>query len=165
MPPVNWRRHLAGHSMPGRSDTKGRTRYHEPNMAHSPASATPSDTTTWEREAWVDRMASLSDLREHIPGDVRTPDNQQPAPSGYMTLMDNIHYTLSKTHYHAPTGHWLVHGTNSLFPVNDAPPPPHNSGPDTYCREDEPNKAPHLGHAGAQVPGHADRHPQPQRGP
>ena len=30
--------------MPGRVDTKGRTRYHQPDMAHPPSSATPSDT-------------------------------------------------------------------------------------------------------------------------
>ena len=128
--------------MPGRLDTKGRTLYHEPNMAQPPPSATPSDTKAWERETWVDRMASLSTFRDHVPGDVPTPNNQQPAPPTYMTLMYNIHYTLSNTHYHAPTGHWVVQGTDTLLPADYAP-PPHNPGPDTYTREDEPND-PHI---------------------
>ena len=50
VPPIDWGRHLVGHPMPGRVDTKGRTRYHEPDMAHLPPSATPSDTKEWERE-------------------------------------------------------------------------------------------------------------------
>ena len=40
-----------------------------------------------------------------------------------MTLMYNLHYTLSTTHYHAPTDHWMVHGTDSLHPANYAPLP------------------------------------------
>ena len=44
LPPINWGRHLVGHPMPGRVDIKGRTRYREPDMAHSPPSATPSNT-------------------------------------------------------------------------------------------------------------------------
>ena len=104
-PSINWGRHLVGHPMPGRVDTKGRTRYHEPYMAHPPPSATPSYNKACERETWVDRMASLSNCRDHIPGDVPTPDKQQPAPSKYTTLMYNIRYTLSFTHYQAPTGH------------------------------------------------------------
>ena len=60
------------------------------------------------------------------------PDDRQPAPSTYMTLMYNLHYTLSATHYHAPTGHWVVHGTDSLLPADYAP-PPHNPGLDTYA--------------------------------
>ena len=83
-------------------------------------------------------MASLSNFRHQVPGDVRTPDNQQPAPSTYMTLMYNMHYILSTTHYHAPTCHWVVHGTHSLLPADYAP-PPHNPGPNTYTREDEPD--------------------------
>ena len=126
--------------MPGRVDTKGRTRYHEPNMAQPPPSTTPTDTMAWETRTWVDRMASLSNFRDHVPGDVPTPDNQPPAPSAYMTLMYNIHYTLSTTHYHATTGTWVVHGTDSLLPSDYAPPsPPHNPGPDAYTREDEPD--------------------------
>ena len=101
--------------MPGRLDTKGRTRYHEPNMAHPPPSATLSDTKAWERQTWVDWMASLSKFRDHVPRDIPTPDNQQPAPSTYMTLMYNMHYTLCSTHYHAPTGHWVVHGTKDVL--------------------------------------------------
>ena len=124
--------------MPGRVDTKGRTCYHEPNMAHPPPSATPSDTKEWQRETWVDRMASLSNFRDHIPGDVPPPENQLPAPATYMTLMYNIHYTLSTTHYHAPTGHWVVHGTDFFLPADYAP-PPHNPGPDTYTREYQPD--------------------------
>ena len=57
-------------------------------------------------------------FRDHVPGDVPTTDNQQSAPSTYMTLIYNIHYTLSTTHYHAPTGHWVVHGVRkSAFPM------------------------------------------------
>ena len=59
-----------------------------------------------------------------------------------MTLMYNLHYTLSATHYHAPTDHWVVHGTDSLLPADYAP-PPHNPGLDTYAREDEPDDS-HL---------------------
>ena len=81
VPPINWGRHLVGHAMPGRVDTKGRTRYHEPNMAHPPPSTTPSDSKEWESETWVSQMASLSNFRDHVPGDVPTPDNQQPASS------------------------------------------------------------------------------------
>ena len=46
--------------------------------------------------------------------------------SGYvhgMTLMYNLHYTLSTTHYHAPTDHWVVHVTDSLLFADYAPPP------------------------------------------
>ena len=100
---------------------------------------TPSDTKEWERETWVVRMASLSNFRRHVPGDVPTPDDQQPVPSTYMTLMYNLHYTLSTTHYHAPSGHWVVHGTDSLLPAEYK----HNPGLDTYTREDEPDN-PHL---------------------
>ena len=87
-------------------------------------------------------MASLSNFRHHAPGGVPTPGDQQPAPSTYLTLLYNLHYTLSTTHYHAPTGHRVVHGTDSLLPANYSPPPP-NPGPDTYTREDEPDD-PHL---------------------
>ena len=85
--------------------------------------ATPSDTKALERETWVNLMASLSNFRDQVPGDVPTPDNQQPAPSTYMTLMYNIHYTLSTTEYRAPTGHRVVHGTQSLLPADYAPLP------------------------------------------
>ena len=44
MSPMDWGRHLVGHPMLERLDTKGRNHYEEPNMAHSPPSATPSDT-------------------------------------------------------------------------------------------------------------------------
>ena len=101
-----------------------------------------SDTKEWEQETWVARMASLSNLRHHVPGDIPSPDDRQPAPSTYMTLMYNLHYTLSATHYHAPTGHGVVHGTDFLLPANYAP-PPHNPGLNTYAREDEPDD-PHL---------------------
>ena len=142
MPSIGWGRHLVGHPRPGRVDTKGRTRYHEPNMAHPAPSATPSDTKEWERETCVDRMASLSNFRDHVHGDVTTPNNQQPAPSTYMTLMYNIHYSRSTTQYHAPTGHWVVHGTDSLLSADYAP-PPHDPGPYAYHREDEPDN-PHI---------------------
>ena len=91
-------------------------------MAHHPPSATPSNTKEWERETWVAQMASLSNFRHHVQGDIPTPDDQQPAPSTFMTLMYNLHYTLSTTHYHAPTGHWVVHGTDPLHPADYAPP-------------------------------------------
>ena len=104
-----------------------------PNMAHSLPSATPSNTKEWEPETWVAPMTSLSNFRHHVPG-----DNRQPAPSAYMTLRYNLHYTLSATHYHAPHGHWVTHGTDSLLPADYAP-PPHNQGLDTYARKDEPD--------------------------
>ena len=103
--PIGWGRHLVGHPMPERVDTKGRTCYHQPDMAQPPPSATPSDTKECERETWVARVASLSNFRHHVPADVPTSNDQQPAPCTYMTLMYNRHYTLSSTHYHAPTGH------------------------------------------------------------
>ena len=142
MPPIDWGRHLVGHPVPRRVDTKGSTRYHEPDMAHPPPGATPDNTKEWERETWVARMASLSNFRHHVPGDIPTPDERQPAPSTYMTLMYNLHYTLSTTHYHAPTNHWVVHGTDSLLPA-DYTPPTHNPGPDTYARGDDPGD-PHI---------------------
>ena len=109
--------------MPERENTLGRTRYREPNMAQPPPSAGPSNTKEWERETWVALMASLSNFRHHVLEDITIHDNRQPAPSTYMTLMYNLHYTLSTTHYHAPTDHWVVHGTNSLLPADYAPPP------------------------------------------
>ena len=142
VPPIDRGRHLVGHSVVEWVDTQGRTRYREPHMAHPPPSATPSDTKEWEQETWEARMAFLSNFRHHVPGDVPTPDDQQPAPSTYMTLMYNLHYTLSTTHYHAPTGHLVVHGTDSLLPADYAP-PANNQGLDTYTREDEPDD-PHL---------------------
>ena len=39
VPRIDWGRHLVGHPVPGQVHTKGRTRYHEPNMAHPPTSA------------------------------------------------------------------------------------------------------------------------------
>ena len=137
LPPIDWGRHLVGHPMPERENTQGRTRYREPNMAHPPPSATPDNTKESERGTWVARMASLSNFRHHVPGDIPTPDDRQPTPSTYMTLMYNLHYTLSTTNYHAPTDHWVVHGTDSLLPADYAPPPPHNPGLDTYARGDK----------------------------
>ena len=87
-------------------------------------------------------MASLSNFRHHVPGDVPTTDNQQAAPSTYMTLMYHIHYTLSTTHYRAATGHLVGHRTYFLLPADYAP-PQHNPDPDTYTREDEPDE-PHI---------------------
>ena len=89
--PIDWGRHLVGHPVPERENTQGRNRYREPNMAHAPPSATPSNTKGWERETWVARMASLSIFRHHVPGDIPSPDDRQPAPSTYMTLMYNLH--------------------------------------------------------------------------
>ena len=142
VPPINWGRHLVGHPVPERDSTQGRTRYRKPNMAHPTPSATPNNTKEWERESWVARMASLSTFRHHVPGDIPTPDDRQPAPSTYMTLMYDLHYTLLTTHYHAPTDHWVVHGTDSLLPADYAP-PPHNPGLDTYARGDGPDD-PHI---------------------
>ena len=136
VPPINWGRHPVGQPVPERMDTVGRTRYREPNMAHPSPSATSSNTKEWERDTWVAQMASLSNFRHHVPGEIPTPDNRQPAPSSYMTLMYNLHYTLSTTHYHAPTGHSVVHGTDSLLPADYAL-IPHNPGLDRYAREDE----------------------------
>ena len=99
MPPIDWGQHLVGHPVPERDSSQGRTRYREPNMAHPPPSATPDNTKEWERETWVARMASLSNFRHHVPGDIPTPDDRQPTPSTYMTLMYNLHYTLSTTHF------------------------------------------------------------------
>ena len=138
VPPMDWGRHLVGHPVPGRVDTKGRSRYHEPNMSNPTPSATPSDTKEWEREKWVARMASLSNFRHHVPGDVPSPDDQRPAPSTYMTLMYNLHYTPSTSHYHSPNG---TAPTPSSPPTT--PPPPHGPDHDTYTRGDEPDD-PHL---------------------
>ena len=143
VPPINRGRHLVGHPVPERENTQGRNRYREPNMALPPPSASPSNTKEWERETWVARMASLSNFQHHVPGDILTPDDRQPAPSTYMTLRYNLHYTLSPTHYHAPTDHWVVHGTDSLLPADYAPPPPHHPGHNTYTRGDEPDN-PHI---------------------
>ena len=142
VPHIDWGRHLVGHPVPERDSTQGRTRYREPDMAHPPPSATPDNTKEWERETWVARMASLSNFRHHVPGDIPTPDDRQPAPSTYTTLMWNLHYTLSNTHYHAPTDQWVVHGTDSLLPADYAP-PPHKPSLDTYARGDEPDD-PHI---------------------
>ena len=44
VPPIDWGRHLVGHDVPERENTQSRTRYRQPNMAHPPPSATPSNT-------------------------------------------------------------------------------------------------------------------------
>ena len=142
VPLIDWGRRLVGQPEPGLVDTKGRTRCQEPNMAHSPASTTPTNTIAWEMRTWVDSVTSLSNFRYHVPGNVPTPDNQPPAPSWYMTFMYKRHYNLSTTHYHAPTDTWMVYGTNFLLPANYTP-PPHNPGHDMYTREDEPDD-PHI---------------------
>ena len=99
MTPIDWGRHLVGHPVMERDNTQGRTRYREPNMAHPPPEPTPDNTKEWERETWVARMASLSDFWHHVPEDIPNPDDRQPTPSTYMTLMYNLHYTLCTTHY------------------------------------------------------------------
>ena len=142
VPPIDWGRHLVGRPVPERDSTQGRTRYREPNMAHPPPDATPANTKEWERETWVAWMAYLSNFRHNVPGDIPTPDDRQPTPSTYMTLMYNLHYTLSTTHYHAPTDHWVVHGTDSLL-LPDYAPPPNNRGLYTYARGDDPDN-PHI---------------------
>ena len=80
--------------------------------------------------------------RAHVPDDIPIPENRQPAPSTYKTLMFNRHYTLSNPHYHAPIDTWLVHGTNSLLPADYAH-PRNNPGSNTDTREDEPDD-PHI---------------------
>ena len=81
VPPIDWGRHLVGHPVPERDSTQDRTGYREPNMAHPPPGATHENTKEWERKTWVARMASLSNFRHHVPGDIPTHDDQQPAPS------------------------------------------------------------------------------------
>ena len=76
VPPINWGRQLVGNPEPGQVATKGRSRYHEPNIAHP-----PTDIMPWERRTWVDRVNSLSNFRNHVIGDIPSPNNQQPAPS------------------------------------------------------------------------------------
>ena len=51
--------------------------------------------------------------RDHVQANIPSPNNCRPAPSTYMTLMYNHHYTLPTTNYHAPTETWLVHGNKS----------------------------------------------------
>ena len=89
-------------------------------------------------------MASLSNFRHHVPGDIPNPDDRQPAPSTYMTLMYNLHHILSAKHYHNPqlATAWCTAPTPSSPPTTP-PPPPHSPGLDTYTREDEPDD-PHL---------------------
>ena len=69
-------------------------------------------------------MTLMSNFKDRFPGHIPSHDNRQPASSTYMTLMYNRHYTLSTTHYYAPTDTWLVDGTNSLLPADYNPPPP-----------------------------------------
>ena len=123
VPPINWGRHLVGLAEPERVTTKGRTRYREPNMAQPPPNTTPTDTMAREMRMWVDRVPSLSNCRDYLPGDIPSSNDQQTAPSTYMTLMYNRHYTLSISHYHAPTDTWPVHGSDSLLPAYHTPPP------------------------------------------
>ena len=42
VPPIDWGRHLVRHPMPERVETKGRTRYHEPDLAHPPPKPPPA---------------------------------------------------------------------------------------------------------------------------
>ena len=67
--------------------TKGRTHWCEPNMALPAPSTTQTDNMAWERRTLVDRVASLSNTRDHVPGDVPEPDKNQLAFSTHMTLM------------------------------------------------------------------------------
>ena len=144
MPSLDWVRSVVGHPEPGRVTSTGRTGYREPDMAHPQPSTTPTNTMGWKRRTWVERMASLSNFRDHVQGDIPTPDNHQPAPSTYMTLLYNQHYTLSTTRYHAPTDTWVVHGTDSLLladytflPARARPPHEHQGG--------RAGRPPHLG--------------------
>ena len=122
MSPSDLELHLVRHPQPERVTTKGCRRYREPKMAHCPPSTTRTDTIAWKRRTWVDRVAFLSNFRDHLPGSILTPDNKQPAPSTYMSLMYNKHYTLSTSPYHAPTDTWVVNGTDSLLPADYGPP-------------------------------------------
>ena len=103
-------------------------------------STTSTNTMAWERRTCVDRVASWSKFGDHVQADIPAPANCPPAPSTYMTPMYNKHYTLSTTHYHAPTDTWLVHGTSSLLPA-DYTPSPHSPDPNAYIREDKPDEA------------------------
>ena len=79
-------------------------------MAKPPPSACPADTMAWKRRTLGDRVASLNNFRANVHPHIPTSTNRQEAPSAYMTLMYNRHYTVSNTHYHAKTDTWLVHG-------------------------------------------------------
>ena len=68
---------------------------------------------------------SMSNFRHHVPGGIPTPDDRQPAPSTYMTLRYSLYYTLSATHYHAPTGIRLWDITQSPAPHTHTPSPAH----------------------------------------
>ena len=93
---------------------------------------TPAKGMKWSNNPY---QAEATDEWKVAPGIARRL-YEQPAPSTYMTLMYNLHYTLSTTTYDAPTDHWVVHGTDSLLPA-DYTPPTHNPGPDTYARGDD----------------------------
>ena len=87
-----------------------------PNPGPSTTPQQYSSTISWERKMWVNRVTSLSNLRDHVPGDIPSPDNQHPAPSRDITLMHNRHYTLSTSHYLAPTDTCVVLPPRRLQP-------------------------------------------------
>ena len=108
-------------------------------MANPRPRTTPIHTMAQAGRTWVDRVASLNNFRDHVPGDIPTPDNHQLAASTYMTLMYNKHYILSTTHNHAPT--------DSLFgPRHRLPPPPPTTpppDPDSNTGKDQ-HEDPHI---------------------
>ena len=96
-------------------------------------------------------MASLSNFRHNVPGDVPTYDDQQPARSTYMTLMYNRHYTLSTTHttHKLATG-WCTALTPSSPPTT--PPPPAQARPRHVHQGGRAGQLPPLGHVGDASP-------------
>ena len=145
LPPNNWGRHLVGQPerARGRLDTKGRTRYHEPNMAHPPPSTTPIDTMAWKRRTWVDRLTFLSTFRGACPGG--TPQPRQPAARPLHLHDSHVQETLHPLNH--PLPHTKRHPAGPLHqilpPRRLHPPPRTTRGHDTYTREDEPDE-PHI---------------------
>ena len=86
-------------------------------MAPSPPDTAPASTKAWERRTWVDRVTWLTNVRDHVHPGIPALTNHQHAPSMYMTLLYNGHYTLSTTGYHTRSDTWFVHGTDSLQPA------------------------------------------------
>ena len=62
-------------------DTKGCTRYHEPNIADPHPSTSRTYTMAREWRTWVDRVTSLSNFSDHVVGVVPADDNRQQAPA------------------------------------------------------------------------------------
>ena len=105
-------------------------------MAHPSPSATPSDSKEHERETWVARMSSLSNFRHR---------SQRPAASPLHVHDPHVQSALPPLHDQLPRTNWPLGGAWHRLPPPRRlrPPPPHNPGPDTYTRGDEPDD-PHL---------------------